>query len=105
MSRIVIKIEIPPGQKGIIEQPPVAKDFHVTHLVFNSGAVPGMYLTGLWQNGNRILPSILGISVVTLTNRIRSMVLKANTSLKLEFSNKSKNVVLLDMEIHGNLRG
>ena len=105
MSRITIKTEIPPGEKSIIEQSPIPKDFQVTHLVFNSGAIPGIYLSGLWQNGKRIIPAIFGIPVLTLTNRIRNMVLKANTALKLEFSNKSKNSVVLDLEIHGHLRG
>lgn len=104
MSRIVIKTEIPPGQKAEIIQSPISKDFHVSHLVFNSGAQPGIYLTGLWQNGSRLLPAILGMSVLTLTNRIRNMKLKANTELKLEFTNKSKGYVLLDLEIHGDLR-
>jgi len=35
---------------------------------------------------------------------IEKMVLKAGTELKLEFSNKSKSPVSLNLEIHGNLR-
>ena len=104
MSRILIKTEVPANGKSEIDQPALAKDFVITHLVFNAGAVPGMYLTGIWDNGNRILPSILGMSVLTLTKRIRDMKMKANHSYRLEFSNKSKQSVSLDLEIHGNLQ-
>jgi hypothetical protein len=104
MSRILIKGEIEPNSKLTTVQGALGGDFAVTHLVFNSGLVPGIYLTGVWQNERRVLPSILSISVLKLTSMIEKMVLKAGTELKLEFSNKSKSPVSLNLEIHGNLR-